>query len=279
MLGRMREAEELLIAAVGGFREISDEWMLGAGLFMIADYTAMRGDTRAAVAALREAATVSDHLGAPIDHGHFETKLAALAVRAGDFAGAREYLDRAGDMGAREPDGAMSLDLVRAELAWAEGNPAETVRLCEVICAMLAAKTSVWWRTFRGTVEARLGLAVLRTGDRDRARRLLAEALRNGSAWVEQPDLATVVDAIAVLALDDGDATLAATLLGAGHTLRGCFNESSLDSPGVRDAARAALGPAVYDDAYQRGRDLSQDEAVALAGSTLSGAAPVGADG
>jgi predicted ATPase/DNA-binding SARP family transcriptional activator len=279
MLGRMREAEDLLVAAVDVFRSISDEWMLGAGLFMIADYTAIRGDTQTAIAALQEAATVSGHLGAPLDHGHFEVKLAALAIRAGDFAAAREYLDRTGDMAARDADGAMSLDLVRAELAWGEGDPAETVRLCEAIRATLDTKTSVWWRTFRGTVEARLGLAALRLGDRDRARDMLTEALRNACAWVEQPDLATVFDAIAVLALDDGDAATAAALLGAGHTLRGCFNESSLDSPAVRDTARAALGPGGYDEAYRRGRGLSHDAAVALAGSALSGAAPVGADG
>ncbi len=135
---------------------------------------------------------------------------------------------------------------------------------------------------------------MLADGDEARCRALLADALRAASDWVELPALAEVIDAIAVLALhpaSPGDsasspasagprapasagpregATLAATLLGAAHSVRGCFDEGSLDAPAARDAVRARLGEAEFSDAYEDGRALAQDDAVALAASTVA---------
>ena len=61
------------------------------------------------------------------------------------------------------------------------------------------------------------------------------------------------------------DAELAATLLGAAHSIRGAFDESSLVAPRVRETARLALGDAGFDAAYRRGRDLSKEAAVECA--------------
>ncbi len=89
---------------------------------------------------------------------------------------------------------------------------------------------------------------------------------------------ASAVDAIAVSALREPDgpaeaAVLAATLLGAAHSLRGAFDEGSLDAPRARDAARRQLGEAAFAAAYERGRALAHDEAVALAASAVAGPA------
>ncbi len=48
----------------------------------------------------------------------------------------------------------------------------------------------------------------------------------------------------------------AATLLGAAHSVRGCFDEGSLDSPAARDWVRTPLGPGAFEAAYERGRAL-----------------------
>jgi hypothetical protein len=109
----------------------------------------------------------------------------------------------------------------------------------------------------------------LQDQDEARCRVQLAAALRAAADWVERPALATVVDAVAVLALR-ADATLAATLLGAAHAIRGAFDESSLDAPAARDAARDALGAAEFEAAYDRGRALSRDAAVALASAAVA---------
>jgi len=89
---------------------------------------------------------------------------------------------------------------------------------------------------------------------------------------VELPPLADVIDAIAVFAQRPGreDAERVATLLGAAHTVRGCFDESSLDAPAARDAARARLGQDAFDAAYERGRVLARDDALVLAGETVA---------
>ena len=47
--------------------------------------------------------------------------------------------------------------------------------------------------------------------------------------------------------------------------LRGAFDHSSLDAPEARDTARQALGEAGFEAAYQRGRGLGHEEAIALA--------------
>jgi hypothetical protein len=121
-------------------------------------------------------------------------------------------------------------------------------------------------------------MVVLREGDQRQCGEVLAAALGTAANWLERPALAAVIDAIAVYALQaDGaagsreQAGLAATLLGTGHTIRGAFDEGSLDAPAARDAARGLLGPAAFQAAYQRGRALARDEALALARGAAAG--------
>ena len=130
----------------------------------------------------------------------------------------------------------------------------------------------------RAHLRARAALVVLAEGDEARCRALLAAALGAAAEWVERPALATVMDAIAVFVLQGSAGTagteqeraaLAATLLGAGHTIRGAFDEGSLDAPGARDAARGLLGEAGFDAAYERGRALGRDETLVLAAGAV----------
>ena len=82
-----------------------------------------------------------------------------------------------------------------------------------------------------------------------------------------------MIDAIAVFTGHDecGErAKLAATLLGAAHSIRGCFDEGSLDAPAVRDAVRAVLGADEFGAAYERGRSLPRDDALSLAASAVA---------
>jgi len=172
---------------------------------------------------------------------------------------------------------------VRAELHFREGDTAAAARVCAEQLAWLEGKPSVWWHGLRAIIQARLALAVLADGDKDRCRTLLADALRTASDWVELPALADVIDAIAVLAQHparpcrSGDpvereerAKLAATLLGAAHAVRGCFDEGSLDASAARESVRTLLGPDTFEAGYERGRALSQDDAVTLAASTVA---------
>jgi predicted ATPase/DNA-binding SARP family transcriptional activator len=290
MMGRKSEAEELILTSIEQLRLVRDGYLLRAALSMAADFKAISGDREGALAALTEGAEACDPQGGTaIDEGYFEARLAGLLTRMGDFAAAREHLKRSEDLHVHNADTGMWLGIIWAELAWAEGDNEEATRRCEAILAELDTKTSPWWASFRATVTARLATVVMCTGDRQRARDLLASALRGVADWVEQPPVATVIDTIAAFVVDD-DPALAATLLGAAHTIRGSFDECSLDSPDARDAARGALGEAAYNAAYQHGRALARDEAISLAAGGLddsasprrtgggSGAAAVGTD-
>jgi len=111
---------------------------------------------------------------------------------------------------------------------------------------------------------------VLARGDADRSREHLGAAMAAARDWVELPPLAAVLDAVAAFALQVGEQPeLAATLLGAAHSIRGAFDESSLVAPRVRGTARHALGDAGFDAAYRRGRELAKAEAAELASAQV----------
>lgn len=183
------------------------------------------------------------------------------------------------------------LGLVAAELAWGQGDYADAARICAATLAKVEAKPAVWWYSFRGLVGARLAMAAFATGDPERCRSLLGAALADARQGLERLSMAAVVDGIAVFALEVAPrpgmaggsrataatstwrppdpprdrAELAARLLGAGHAIRGRFDEGSLDAPAVRDAARRVLGEPGFDAAYEQGHALTLDDAAAFA--------------
>jgi predicted ATPase/DNA-binding SARP family transcriptional activator len=276
MLGRLEQAEADCRASLAAFRELGDIWATAAALVQLAQFARHRADYPTAISYLQEAVGLGRELGAWGDLVHIGGLVAAVRLRMGDLAGARADLEQAeredSARGGMMSDSAVWFGLVQAELYLAEGDSAAATRQCETVLAWLDRKRSPWWQGFRAQVEARLALAILTTGDRARTRALLAEALRDALDWVELPPLADVVDAIAVLALqpDGPGPECAAVLLGAAHSIRGCFDESSLDAPAVRDAARARLGADEFAAAYQRGRELARDDALALAVSAAA---------
>ena len=116
-------------------------------------------------------------------------------------------------------------------------------------------------------------MVALAEGDTRRCRELLAEALRAVTEWADHSALATVLDALAASALrrgQDDDAALAARLLGAAHSVRGAFTESSLDAPAARAEARRTLGEPEFGAAYERGRELGYAAALSFAGDILA---------
>jgi len=274
MLGRMEWAESDCRDALAAFRALGEAWGTAAVLMQLAEFARLRGEHAAALAALEEAEALGQKLGAWGDLSHIGGKLAAVRLRLGDLAGARADLERAERESARgigQSDSATWLGLVRAELLYREGDAAAAARICTDLLAVLKDKQSSWWFGVQAIIQARLALIALADGDEARCRALLAEALATATSWVELPPVADVIDAIAVYAQHSGEcATAVATLLGAAHAVRGCFDESSLDAPAVRDAVRAVLGAEEFGAAYERGRSLPRDDALALAASAVA---------
>ena len=281
MLGRLEAAESDFRESLAAFRALGESWGSASVLIQLAELFQLNGDYAAEIAALEEAASCGQQLGAWGDLSYIDGMLAAARVRTGDLERARADLERA-ERAASERSVSLNdmgawLSQVRAELNWREGDLAAAAASCAKALAWVEERQSPWWQGMRAQLRARLAMVVLRDGDGARCRELLAAALDAAADWVENQVLAAVVDAIAVFALQAGEpadprerAVLAATLLGAAHTIRDAFDEGSLDAPGVRDAARGALGQAGFDAAYEHGRALGRDEAIAAAQDVLT---------
>jgi predicted ATPase/DNA-binding SARP family transcriptional activator len=259
MLGHIDPAESDFLDSLEAFRSLGESW--GAAT---------------AVAALEEAASCGRGLSSWGDLSYIDGMLAAVRFRLGDLERARADLELAERAAAERSvslnDMGAWLTLVRADLHWQEGDMAAAALNCARALAWVEAQHSPWWDGMRAQLQVRLAMVVLREGDETRCRELLADALGTAAAWIERPALAAVFDAIAAFALQDDEsadpragAVLAATLLGAAHTIRGAFDEGSLDAPRVRDVARGVLGEAGFAAAYERGRALGRDEAIAAA--------------
>ncbi len=274
--GRLDGAETDCAAALEQFRVIGDPWGIAVCLYQMAEFAALRADHAQAVAALAEAEQIGLEIDAWGDRAYIIGSLAVARARAGDVDGARADLGRAERAAAaRSQDNADEwLVLSAAEVEWRAGDLAAAARHCEAARAGVAKrdKDAAWWVSVRAQSQARLAMITLEAGgDAGRCRDLLAEALPAAAGWVENPPLAAVIDSVAAAVVTrDGAAEVAATLLGAAHTVRGAFDESSPVAPRVRETARRALGDAAFDGAYSRGRELDRESALALAGRALA---------
>ncbi|HEV2259243.1 MAG TPA: BTAD domain-containing putative transcriptional regulator [Streptosporangiaceae bacterium] len=280
MLGRIDLAEADCRDSLAAFRALGDAWGAASVLIQVAELAQLRGDYPTTVTALHDAASFGRELGTWGDLSYIDGMLAAVRLRMGDLEQARTDLEQAehaqAERSTRLNDAGAWLALVRAELHWQEGDMAATAANCAKVLAWLDQKQSPWWDGMRAQLVARLAMVVLREGDQVRCRELLVSALGTAATWVERPALAAAIDAIAAFALQESAdpraaAGLAATLLGAAHTIRGAFDEGSLDAPGVREAARSVLGQAEFGAAYERGRAFGRDEAIAAASSAVGG--------
>ena len=282
MLGRIDEPESDCQVSLAAFRALGDSWGAASALIQLAELAQLRGAYPTAIAALTDAGRFGQELGAWGDMSYIDGMLAAVRLRMGDLDRARTDLEQAervqSERSARLNDTGAWLAQVRAELQWQQGDMTGAAASCAKVLAWLDEKRSPWWDGMRAQLMARLAMVVLRQGDRTRCRELLDAALDAAAAWIERPALASAIDAIAVFALQADQATdpregavLAATLLGSAHTIRGAFDEASLDAPGARDAARGVLGDAGFDAAYERGRALGRDEAIAAAQGAVAG--------
>ncbi len=123
-----------------------------------------------------------------------------------------------------------------------------------------------------GRAETYLARLRIDEGELPPAAPLLTDALDRFVRMGDREDTALCFEGIASLAAAAGDAESAAELLGAARHLRGsvvpAFSAANLDYLGydaVRDDLKATLGAGPLDDALERGRALSNQDAIALA--------------
>ena len=283
-MGRLDGVEAELRVALREFRALGERWGAALVLTTLADLSDLRADHAASIAALEEAVAVGRQLNAWGDLAYIEARLALNRARIGELARARAELDQVA-RAALARRGQIDIDrwvtFMRTELAWREGDLAAVVGYCQDVLTAFDAYQAIWWEPMRARIRARLAMAVLAQGDDRRCRELLAAALDAAARWTEHPPLAAVLDACACYVLHptgDADAVaitadraeLAARLLGAAHAVRGAFDESSLDAPQARAAARTALGQAAFDAAYRSAAGSTYQGAIDLARAALS---------
>ena len=264
-LGRIEEASHDCDAALAAFRDIGEIWGTSLALTLRAELDRLTGDYNGAIAALEEAVALDRQLAAASEGiTELYANLAWLRVRAGDLAGAHADLGRAGQHAWAQVDSGPFLRLIRAELAWQEGDPATAIRICEELLRELTGRPA-FWTPLSALTGARLGILQLEAGDTARGTALLRDALGTAATAGNRPAAAAAVEGLAAAALRVATAEQAAVLLGAADSIRGAVNRSSLDAPGIRDAATSQLGEAAFDAAYRRGLGMTYDEALGFA--------------
>jgi predicted ATPase/DNA-binding SARP family transcriptional activator len=280
-LGRLDDVARECAEALAGFEALGDRWGVALALVGQAELAALDGDHDRAIDALERAVKLSGELTDWEDTAQMHASLAKSRSRLGDHRGALADMARA-ERAAHDQcdsDSDLWISYIKAELAWLRGDLAEAGQIARQLDARMAGKDTTMIGNFRAQAQNRSALADIRCGNLTDGRAGLASALRLARDSKDLSALAVVMDGVAAAALwtdaSRSGAERAAVLLGAAHSLRGAFDQSSLDAPGARDTARQALGEAGFEAAYQRGRALGRAEAFALAedaaGSAASG--------
>ncbi|MBO3738449.1 BTAD domain-containing putative transcriptional regulator [Actinoplanes flavus] len=255
-------AEAELRQALAGFRAIGERWGTGFTLTAMADLAAARGDREQAIACQREALALIEEVGLREELPQFRVKLAHQLWLAGDLDGARETLDRAEEH-AREDGGAAVTAAVnhgRATIALAEGRIGEARELAATTLRVIGRSTVA--PQFQALAHTTAALAEGAGGDLDRAAALHGEALRISTAVMDGPVVAAALAGAADHAARSGDPARAATLLGAADAVRGSRDRSDPHAGRVEREARAALGDAGFEQAYERGDGVTMRTAL-----------------
>ncbi|HEY2279434.1 MAG TPA: BTAD domain-containing putative transcriptional regulator [Streptosporangiaceae bacterium] len=256
------------------FQTIGDRWGLIIVLNGQAEVAMARDDPAAAVRALEEGhgyaiAGQATHWG----EMHL-IPLGRARAAAGDLAGARADLER-GVRAARqfgENDDEITGFVELAELARRDGDLPVARRLLEQAREISEPRTSrLDIRLAATRAFSKLGCLNEQEGQLEESARWHRRALellsdeRYGLLPIPvNPALAGVLEGVAALAVARGEAARAAELLGLAHTLHGFSDRQSFEVSRVTAAVTAAIGPDEFTAAYQRGRALTQAEALSV---------------
>ncbi|MDF5758553.1 BTAD domain-containing putative transcriptional regulator [Spongiactinospora sp. TRM90649] len=260
--GDHAQAEARYAAAVDGFRTLGDRWGTALALDAQAWLAGARGDHERAIELTDQALRLTEQLGATED-------IADLLCNRGDYrqstdrAAARADYEQASALARHSGSPTYQAAALRglADVAYLDGDleTAERHYLDALDRFDLQAIRSVG-----SLARALVGLGRIaeRRGDLAAAREHHRQAAEATVARGAVPECARPMEALAGIALGEGDPETAAVLLGAARTLRGRAAPPDSDGPELAERARQALGAAPYDEAHARGAALSRAEAL-----------------
>jgi tetratricopeptide (TPR) repeat protein len=266
-------AEDDFRAALDAYRSLGERWGTAFTLASLADLAAWRGEHDTAAEYAAEALGLVGELGSTEDEVQFRIRLAQHQWMLGRPDRARRTLARAERDAQRVglPEQLSVVARTAGDLARYDGDlAAARVHLDRARAFVDRGKRFV--HQVRALVASSRGYLEAAGGDLVEARAQHAEALAAALESADAPVIGQVVVGLADLAVHSGDATRAATLLGASVAVRGTPDLSTPDQARVTAAARDALGEAGFDEAYRRGRATTTDGIRDLVGVLIPGA-------
>ncbi|MFE6165042.1 BTAD domain-containing putative transcriptional regulator [Streptomyces sp. NPDC056486] len=262
--GDPQEGCRALRASAREFRLIGERWGLATSLTHLGIVLMSQGEFDESVAALTEAMVPARELGGDDSQRIW---LAVSHRQAGHTDIAREVLQSV----VAGPSSARHVRLARlnlGDMARLDGELEEAVQQYALARDVAAPDTFddsafgvLYW-----TGNAHITLT---QGDLTTARPMLRRALTAAHAAADMLLVAMVGVAVAQLLHHCRDAEAAATVLGAAHVLRGSPDAANTDVSRLTESLTAELGDAAYPAAYDHGRSLGRDDAVALIESQL----------
>jgi predicted ATPase len=254
--------------ALQRFRVLGERWGLSSALRMTGSVRVLDGDLDGAAAAFAEADRVLKEMGSRDDESQRPMQLADLAARRGDLAHARELYQAAlsaadsGPAGMDESVVAAAYALFEATVGNADAarSPYRTAgQALDTLSPTHPARSHM-----QATVAAAGLMIALCDGELPLARERAATVYQAAVASEDMPLLASVVGALARLAHDAGQPERSARMLGARAAVRGIEDRTELTMTRLEPRLRESLGPEAYARAYESGKTLSRDEALAL---------------
>ena len=258
-------AEREFSASTALYRELGDRWGEILGLAELAGVSYLLGERARSRALTAQALRLAEELGSVEDIADLLCGRAERALLDGDLDAAEADCERAVRL--FQQAGSVSniprAQLCRAMAARLRGDLDAARSRCR---AALDAVPLGWFGGVWLQVDALVELARIAqaAGDSATAHRHFREALSCGADLRNLPALARVAEAMAGLALLDGDPEQAARLQGLSRALCASAEPTDQDHRRVSAAARAALGDAGYQRAHAGGAALRPDEAVTV---------------
>jgi tetratricopeptide (TPR) repeat protein len=256
-VGEIDDQRLLLRAAHPLFVEVGDRFGLGMVVHALGELEDVAGEYEAAARAYDEAVALAAELGNDDDLPQFLARRALLDVRRGDIQAARATLCSAVETAGDRPT-AMAVSL------W--GTSAQVELMAGDLDAARALLDRVELETTEGAglaqrrafIAASRAAVELAAADLPAARRQVVVAVEAAVEGRDGPVSAVVAEVAARLALAEGDAGRAATLLGVAATQRGAVDRGNPDVRATYREVRRVLGDAAAEEAERRGREQAR---------------------
>jgi predicted ATPase/DNA-binding SARP family transcriptional activator len=268
--GRSDEAEAYLRQAAERFRAIGDLWGQSFCASALADYAQWRGDIDEALRLWQLAITYEERLGVTGESGDYRARiLHAGGLRNGFSSETIATLEQQAAAAMREGSWTVILasHTALADAYRLTGEPERSRPLLRAAGELVQRRTDGAPQVL-ALLAGATGYVEAACGDFDAAAEQHRTALSSAVFTHDGPIIASCLQGWADLALRQGEPARAAELLGAACLQRGMPDLSSPDVARVAADARAALGDAGYEEAYERGRATPRQATIASLGVT-----------